>query len=544
MKLFTDIKIGRRLAIGFGITLLFTAIIGVTGIVCVNSINSKVEWIVNVNNVKLKNIYDIRSAFSDVTYLIGEMATTTDESTKQEAKKGIEDARGKYKVAMDSMEKLEINEEGKALIASLKQAILSGKERNNSVMSLAMAGKNSEAAERYGEIVGNARAYMQEADKIIKYNETRQQLQLQEVRDRIKTTRLVFSFLGLLSVILGTWLSRATTRSITTPILKSSAHIDMMSKGDFSISVSEHAIKRNDEMGIFARSMDTMNVNLRQMLEEVASSAINMASASSQLRSSAEQLSAGASQQVGLAVQVATSSTEMNQASGDVARSSGSIASSANEAVKVAEQGQSVVANAIKEVNVIAEAVDVALALVRELGNQSEKIGSIITAIDDIADQTNLLALNAAIEAARAGEQGRGFAVVADEVRKLAEKTAASTAQIDKMIVGITEGVNKSVAAMDKAKAKVTTGVEFSSQASGALKEIIASIETLHTGIHQIASATSEMSATTDEITRDINEISIVSKNTCGSAEEISKASGDLSLLASDLERLVQGFRV
>ena len=220
------------------------------------------------------------------------------------------------------------------------------------------------------------------------------------------------------------------------------------------------------------------------------------------------------------------------------------MAESAGVAVQIAKGGQEVVDKAINEVNLIAETVETVLGFVKDLGTQSERIGDIVIAINDIADQTNLLALNAAIEAARAGEHGRGFAVVADEVKKLAERTSASTTEISDMINTIRTGVGRTVESMDLAKDKVVAGVEFSSQASAALEKITGSIDNLYGGVNQIATAIEEMNSTTEAITKDVKQISAVTSETFTSSEELSQAAAGLSTVAKNTEKSVQAFRV
>jgi methyl-accepting chemotaxis protein len=544
MKLFTDVKIGRRLAVGFGITLALMGVIAVSGVVYLSGIKSNVRYIADVNSVRLKNAHDVRASLSDLSFLIGEVVTSRDSSVKEEARNKIQETRTGYKKALDEVERLEPNQEGKEILAALKEQVAKGREANDRLIELAMAGNGEEASEGFRGLAATTAAYLRAADDLVRYNEGRIKVRYEETERYASTARMVSLVVGIITLLVGVGLSRAITRSITIPIVRSSTQIDLMAKGDFSIPVSEHALKRKDEMGIFARSMEVMNSRLKQMLKEVTASAANVASASTRLTTSAEKLSQGATEQVEKANLAATGSTEMSQAAGDIARTSTQVATSATEAVDVAAEGRHVVDKSIEEVNLIAETVETALGFVRELGEESVKIGDIVTAINDIADQTNLLALNAAIEAARAGEHGRGFAVVADEVKKLAERTSISTTEIATMINTIREGVRKTVVSMDTAKDRVGAGVEYSSQVSTALEGIVECINRLHNGVHQIATATEEMSATTNEIAQDINQISVVTHETFSSSEEIFQAAAGLSDLSRRLEGAVQSFKV
>jgi methyl-accepting chemotaxis protein len=363
-------------------------------------------------------------------------------------------------------------------------------------------------------------------------------------RTAVGTARAVFIALSFLTILVGGGLSKTITRSIIIPIARSSAHIDLMAKGDFSIPVSVHALKRKDEMGVFAKSIDAMNRNLGRMLAEVASSATSISAASNRLSTSASQVSKGATQQAEKTTQVASGSAEMNQVAQIIAMSASKVASSANDAVKTANGSRDVVTGAITKVKAIADTMDLTAGFVKDLGKQSERIGDIVTAINEIADQTNLLALNAAIEAARAGDHGRGFAVVAAEVKKLAERTSASTKEIAEMITTIRMGVQKTVESMDMANSNVVAGVELSYRTSTSLENIIMGITTLHSGIHQIATATEEMTSTSEEMENDISQVSNISRETLSSSGEMFEAAESLLIVSQDLEAAVQTFRI
>ena len=242
-------------------------------------------------------------------------------------------------------------------------------------------------------------------------------------------------------------------------------------------------------------------------------------------------------------MQIASSSSEMSQTIIDIARNASNIAASANEASSRADEGKKVVNESVKEVNEIATSVIRSAELITSLGERSKQIGEIISVIKDIADQTNLLALNAAIEAARAGEQGRGFAVVADEVRKLAERTANATSEISAMIVAIQTGVDTAVKSMDDANAKVKSGVQGVTKAGESLNKIVESVGNLQTGVQQIAAATEEMSSVSETINRDIEAVAQVAQDTSSGVGEIAESAADLKRLSSGLQKIVGQFK-
>jgi methyl-accepting chemotaxis protein len=544
MNIFVDMKIGKRLGLGWGISLALMLLTVTISIIYFNDFLSKVDRIIQVNYAKVEHSVAIRSAFVDIMNNAGIIASSSDRATKEAAMKRIAASRAVYGKALASLEKLEITAEGKAFLAKIKEEVPKRKEVTNRVLELGMSGNTGQAFKEYPLMLAGIANLISISDALIKFNEGRAEMRANEIHETAQFAIYLLLFIGAGNLIFGIIMAQKITKSITFPIMRAGQHIDLMAKGDFSIPVSEHGKKRGDEMGVFARSMAVMNVNLRTILQQVQNNSSKLSTESAMLADSATHLSHGAGEQVKRSDQVAAATTEMNQAAEDIARNASNMTESSHEAVRIGKEGQTVVEKTIQEVNVIASTVETAAEFVKQLGEQSEKIGDIITVIDEIADQTNLLALNAAIEAARAGDAGRGFAVVADEVRKLAERTSASTTEIGNMINSITEGVKSTVASMNTAQEKVTTGVEYSYQAQTALKNILASIDSLSSGINQVATAIEEMSATTDEISRDITEISSVTKETSDASSQIVQDSSDLSTISKELEMAVQKFKI
>lgn len=330
-------------------------------------------------------------------------------------------------------------------------------------------------------------------------------------------------------------------KKATQPLVEGIEIANRLAEGDLTPVIN---VAGGDELGQLLASMKHMIERWREVVSEISDTADNVASASTQLKTGAEQIFRGAATEVERTTVVASASLEMSQTINEIAQNTANIAESASQTTGVAQEGERVVAKSVQEVKEIALVVEQSAGAIRSLGERSSQIGTIIAVISEIADQTNLLALNAAIEAARAGEQGRGFAVVADEVRKLAERTATATAEIDTMIKAIQDEIGHAAKAMKEATAKVDSGVQLSNEAGNVLQQIIQATSELQGMVQQIASATTEMAETSEGITRDVEQIATASQQVSATTDQTRQASVILHDMSTRLQMLSGNFRL
>ncbi|MCI4625157.1 MAG: methyl-accepting chemotaxis protein [Candidatus Magnetoovum sp. WYHC-5] len=325
-------------------------------------------------------------------------------------------------------------------------------------------------------------------------------------------------------------------RSITIPLRDGIELAHAIAKRNMSAEGTN--TYRKNEISMLGMELNNMKDSLTEMIEQVATLAEDVSNASETLKEHVFGIIHRISESKEKSLTVATSASDMSRSVSEIAKNTSNIASSTVSTLNNALEGKQVVNKTITEVKGISSTVSTSAQIITNLGERSKQIGAIINVINDIADQTNLLALNAAIEAARAGEQGRGFAVVADEVRKLAEKTSKATLEISQMIASIQCETEKAVSSMKAGLGQMEEGVNLTTSAGNSLDLIVRNVNDLQSKVESIATATEAMSAAAEQVTIDIETVSRMTTETHSFAEEINRATLNLSSLSSSLNEL------
>ncbi|AZF33891.1 Methyl-accepting chemotaxis sensor/transducer protein [Pseudomonas sp. R4-35-07] len=345
----------------------------------------------------------------------------------------------------------------------------------------------------------------------------------------------------LLALLVGIIAALVITRQITRPLQDTLAVVERIASGDLSHNIQ---VTRRDELGVLQQGIQRMGTTLRELISGIRDGVTQIASAAEELSAVTEQTSAGVNSQKIETDQVATAMHEMTATVQEVARNAEQASLAAADADGQARAGDKVVAEAIAQIERLAAEVARSTDAMAHLQQESNKIGSVMDVIKAVAEQTNLLALNAAIEAARAGEAGRGFAVVADEVRGLAQRTQKSTEEIEGLVAGLQNGTQQVANVMNNSRSLTDSSVELTRKAGVSLENITRTVSNIQSMNQQIAAAAEEQSAVAEEISRSIVNVRDVSEQTATASDETAKSSVELARLGSQLQQMVSHFRV
>ncbi|HDZ56780.1 MAG TPA: methyl-accepting chemotaxis protein [Pseudomonas xinjiangensis] len=364
-----------------------------------------------------------------------------------------------------------------------------------------------------------------------------------ELDEQQSSSAMFMGVIGFVIALIGLGVMSLVGYSLARPARQLVAMLDDIARGDGDLTKRLN-VERADELGAIAGGFNVFLDKLQRMIREVVASVQQVTDASENTADIAIRTNDGVQRQLSEIDLVATAVTEMTATAQDVARNASLAAEAANNADGSAMHGREVVKATADTIQNLSADIQRAVKSVQALARDSENITGILDTIRGIAEQTNLLALNAAIEAARAGEQGRGFAVVADEVRNLAQKTQNSTAEIQTMIEQLQLGTRETVKVMEQSRSRTEQSVMQAEEADAALTSITQAVSIINDMNTQIASAAEQQSAVAEDINRNVTTIDLVAKSVAGGAQEASEASASLTKLAEHQRRLINQFKV
>jgi methyl-accepting chemotaxis protein len=542
LQQFENLGIRVKLVIAFLVVAVFAGVLGLTGIVNVQKLKSADDFMFNGVVLPQAELRDITQAFLMNRIVTRALLGTTDPDEREEMVDTIRENNELMAKKTVHYEKIIAGKEERAAFVEFKQASDAYQPLLNQMMELSLAGKKAEALEIAQSDAGKQANLMLRALDTLSVVSIKHAKETAQLNGQVARTALMLSVgLALASVVAAILIGLFVAGRISRPLRQLQQQVQAVADGDLTVTVTSGC---RDEVGRLANSFDQMVKQLRDLIARVSETSSTVASATQELHGASQEIASGAEVAAAQTVNVATASEEMAATSQDIAHSCQVAVDGVTLAARTTQQGFDVVKSTIGGIRLRGELTRQNAQSIASLGERSDQIGVIVGTIEEIADQTNLLALNAAIEAARAGEQGRGFAVVADEVRALAERTTRATKEISDMIRAIQAETKTAIASMEEGVRETEQGAAEAAQLEISLQNILEQVNAVTDQVNQIATAAEEQSATTGEITDNIHRLTQVIQDTARGSHQTASSASDLSGLADGLQRLVARFRL
>lgn len=555
-NLHKDFPAVKHLKISAQLFFLTASLVGMLLVVGIQSILSSQEGIDNAKNIYKNNLVasvrlgDVQSAFSAVrqrqAMAMLEAVSIGDRPANPQAQQKFLGEIPSHKAIIakqwQAYMATHLTPEEKVLATTLAEAMSRYNTLGNKLVELLQAGRHGEAALFFDSQLAEQGMLTREAlSALIQYQAVNGERNFLKKQESQKFQQFISIGLLVVGIAAGLILSLVITRNITVPLAEVVEIANAIANKQLNLTVPAGG---SNETGQLLTAFGRMQRSLHEVLGGVRSSSGDLSQSALQLQENAAQISQASQQQSEATSAMAAAVEELTTSIEQVAQRAQQAQASADQTRDQSRQGSSVVRNTANEMRAIASKVRDSAEMTRKLGERSQAIDSIVGTIRDIADQTNLLALNAAIEAARAGEQGRGFAVVADEVRKLAERTSQSTQQIGGLIATIRSEIEVVVGDMQSGEVQMESGVALAEQAQSAIDAISHNADEINQLVHDISLALKEQTTASQDVARNVEQVAQLSEENSRAVMQTADATVYLKTLASQLDKAVHSFRL
>ncbi|MHB8091267.1 MAG: HAMP domain-containing methyl-accepting chemotaxis protein [Syntrophales bacterium] len=543
MKWFINLSTRAKLILGFGAMWLLLAIVIVTAYLSITGISQSEKELHEVNYSKALDLRQLRAHINLQHGQILEMMVTTDKSRWKTNEQLIHERAQQIDEIVERLLKTDLDPECQKRLKEIKNTLAAYRQTREEQIALIRQGKMGKAIELglgiQGENIAKIRSLAQElGDKEDKEVDERMAADMQTAKQSL----ILFAFVGLVAFLLGSGMIVFLSHTIARPLIGISKVAQQIAAGDLSVSVP--ADQRTDEIGTLAQAFRQMVENLRRSTADISEAVNLLGSSASEILAATTQVASGTAETATAISETTTTVEEVRQAAQLSSQKAKNVSDNAQRVAEVTQTGQKAVEETAAVMRHIRDQMESIAQTIVRLSEQGQSIGGIIASVTDIADQSNLLAVNAAIEAAKAGEQGKGFAVVAQEIKSLAEQSKQATAQVRGILSEVQKATSAAVMATEQGSKAVDAGVKQSAQSGEAIRALAESTGEAVQAATQIVASSQQQVVGMDQIGTAMENINQAGAETAASMRQAEVSAQNLHELGQKLKRLVEQYKI